>query len=48
MRQTRRDFMRQTGLGLGALLLPTHFVPGARAAMLGDDRTLVVIKVAGG
>ncbi len=48
MRQTRRDFIRQTGLGLGALLLPTHFVPGARAAMLGGDRTLVVLFLRGG
>ena len=48
MRHTRREFMRKTGLGLGALLIPTHFVPGARAALLGDDRVLVVLFLRGG
>jgi len=48
MRSTRREFLKTTGVGLSALLLPTQFVTRARAMTVPQDRTLVVLFLRGG
>jgi uncharacterized protein (DUF1501 family) len=48
MRQTRREFVKGMGIGLGAMLVPTGFGRVARAMTAAGDRTLVVLFLRGG
>ena len=49
MKTTRRDFLKTTGAGLGALMLPLSLTRGAGAALNpGANKTLVLLFLRGG